>query len=60
MIYFQGWTTSINFFKTRKISYNMLKYIPGMTKAAYQGQLKGTETKRKYADESYRSKKIIK
>ena len=38
----------------------MLKYIPGMTKAAYQGQLKGTETKKKYADESYRSKKIIK
>ena len=30
-----------------------------MAKAAYQGQLEGTETKRKYADESYRGKKII-
>ena len=47
------------FFKTGKISYNMLKYILGMAKAAYQGQLEGTETKRKYADESYRGRKII-
>ena len=47
------------FFKTGKISYNMVRYIPGMAKAAYHGQLKGTETKRKYPDESYRGEKII-
>ena len=47
------------FFKTGKISCNTLKYVLGMAKAAYQGQLEGTETKRKYADESYRGKKII-
>lgn len=40
------------FFKTGKISYNMLKYMPGLAKAAYQGQLKSTETKRKYGDDS--------
>lgn len=48
------------FFKTVKISYNMLKYMPGLAKAAYQGQLKSTERKRKYGDDSYKGKKIIK
>ena len=48
------------FFKTGKVSYNMLKYIPRLAKAAYQGQLESTETKRKYADDSYKGKKIIK
>ena len=47
------------FFKNGKISYNMLKYIPGLAKAAYQGQLEKTETKRKYADDSYKGKKVI-
>ena len=45
------------FFKTVKISYNMLKYMPGLAKAAYQGQLKSTERKRKYGDDSYKGKK---
>ena len=45
------------FFKTRKISYNMLRYIPGLAKIAYQGQLHSTETERKYAYDSYRNKK---
>ena len=30
------------FFNTGKISYNMLKYIPGLAKIGYQGQLSGT------------------
>ena len=45
------------FFQTGKISYNMLKYIPGLAKLGYQGQLYSTETKRKYAHESYKNKK---
>ena len=47
------------FFRNGKISYNVLKYIPGFAKAAYQGQLEKTETKRKYADDSYKGKEII-
>ena len=47
------------FFNTGKISYNMLKYILLLAKISYQGQLSGTETKRKYADESYKNKKVI-
>ena len=31
------------FFNTGKICYNMLKYIPGLTKIGYQGKLSGTE-----------------
>ena len=46
------------FFNTGKRSYNILKYIPGLAKIGYQGQLLGTETKRKYADESYKNKKV--
>ena len=37
----------------------MLKYIPVLAKAAYQGQLVKAETKRKYADDSYKGKKVI-
>ena len=48
-----------NFFRTGKISYNMLKYIPGSAKMSCQRQLHLTETKRKYADESYKNKKVI-
>ena len=46
-----------NFFRDGKISYNMLKYILSLEKAAYQGKLEKTETKRKYADDSYKGKK---
>ena len=47
------------FFQTGKISYNMLKYIPGLAKIAYQGQLHSTETKRKFVDDSYKNKRVI-
>ena len=47
------------FLKTGKISYSMLKYIPGLAKIAYQGQLHSTERKRKYADDFYRNEKVI-
>ena len=46
------------FFRTGKVSYNMLRYIPGLTKVGYQGQLHSTETKRKYADNTYENKKV--
>ena len=35
------------FFNNGEISYNMLKYIPGLAKSGYQGQLSGTETTKK-------------
>ena len=37
----------------------MLKYLPGLAKLGYQGQLYSTETKRKYADDKYKGKKVI-
>ena len=37
----------------------MLKYIPGLAKLDYQGQMYLTETKRKYADDTYKGKKVI-
>lgn len=47
------------FFRNGKISHNMLKCTPGLAKAASQGQLEKTETKRKYEDDSYKGKKVI-
>ena len=35
----------------------MLRYIPGLEKVGYQGQLHSAETKRKYADDTHKSKK---
>ena len=37
----------------------MLKYVPDLVKAAYQGQLESTEAKTKDADDSYKRKKVI-
>ena len=48
-----------NFCKTGKTSYKKLKYIPDLGKSGYQKQLYSTETKRKYANDTYKSKKVI-
>ena len=48
------------FIQIGKISYNILKYIPGLAKIDYQGQLYSTKTNRKYGDWSYKNKYIIK
>ena len=37
----------------------MLRYTPGLAKVGYQGQLHATETKRKYADDTYKNKRVI-
>ena len=46
------------FFKTGKVS-DMLRYILGLAKVGYQGQLHSTETKKKYTDDTYKNKKMI-
>ena len=47
------------FFRTGKVSYNMLRCISGLVKVGYQGQLQLTKTKRKYADDTHKNKKVI-
>ena len=42
-----------------EMAYSMITYIPGSAKIAYQGQLAGIETKRKYAYDTYKEKKAI-
>ena len=37
----------------------MLRYIPGLAKICYQGQLYLTKVKRKYVDDTYKNKKVI-
>ena len=37
-----------------QMSANLVIYLPGLAKAAYQGQIKSIETKRKYADNTYK------
>ena len=48
-----------NLFLFLFLCYNMLKYIPGLAKLGYEGQLYSTETKRKYVDDTYKGKKVI-
>ena len=47
------------FFRTGKVSYNMVRHIPGLAKFGYQGQLHSIEMKRKYADDTLKNKKVI-
>ena len=47
------------FLQTGKLSYSMLKYIPGLAEITFQGKLHSTETKRKFEDDSYKNKKVI-
>ena len=46
------------FSRTGKASYNMLRCITGLAKIGYQGQLYSTEMKRKYPDDTYKTKKL--
>ena len=38
---------------------DLIRYIPGLAKLAYQGQIKSIETKRKYADDTYKGMKLL-
>ena len=42
------------FLKTGKAPDQLMRYMPGLAKALYQGQLKGTQERRTYADDTYR------
>ena len=48
----------IDLYDRGKLLADMIRYIPGLTKIAYQGQIDSTETKRKYADNTYKKKVI--
>ena len=39
--------------ETGKIDFNLLRYIPGLTKIAYQGQIYSLQTKQEYTSETY-------
>ena len=49
------------FYKTGKMSYDMLRYIPGLSQIAYQGQIHSTEIKKKKknVDDTYKNEKVI-
>ena len=47
------------FYKTGKMSYDILRYIPGLSQIAYQGQIHSTEIKKKNVDDTYKNEKVI-
>ena len=49
----------IKLYDEGQLTYNMVRYIPGLTKLTYQGQMDSTEAKRKYAEDTYKNKKVI-
>ena len=46
------------FYNTGKTKNDLVRYIPGLTKPADQGQLDGTLTKKAYADDTYKGLKV--
>ena len=46
------------FYETGKASGELLKYLPGLTKPLYQGQLKGTTERKAFADDTYKDLKV--
>ena len=46
------------FIHTRRSKNDLIRYIPGITKPAHQGQLEGTLTKKAYADETWKGHSV--
>ena len=46
------------FYNTGKIKNGLVRYIPGLTKPAHQGQIDGTLTKKAYANDTYKGLKV--
>ena len=45
-------------FETGRVSGEFVRYLPGLTKPLYQGQLKGTNERKAFADDTYRDLKV--
>ena len=45
-------------FETGKASGELVRYLPGLTKPLYQGQLKGTTKRKAFADDTYKDLKV--
>ena len=46
------------FIHTGRSKNDLIRYIPGITKPAYQGQLEGTLTKKVYAGDTYKGHRV--
>ena len=46
------------FFEIGKASGKLVRYLPGLTKPLYQGQLKGTNERKAFADDTYKDLKV--
>ena len=46
------------FFETGKANGELVRYLPGLTKPLYQGQLKGTTKRKAFADDTYKDLKV--
>ena len=46
------------FIHTGRSKNDLIRYIPGITKPAYQGQLEGTLMKKVYADDTYEGHRV--
>ena len=46
------------FIQTGRSKNDLIRYIPGITKPAHQGQLEGTLTKKAYGDDTYKGHRV--
>ena len=48
-----------NVYKTGKANGELIRYLPGLVKPFYQGQLKGTTERKAFADDTYKDLKVV-
>ena len=48
-----------NVYKTGKANGELIRYLPGLVKPCYQGQLKGTTERKAFADDTYKDLKVV-
>ena len=48
-----------NVYKTGKANGELIRYLPGLVKPFYQGQLKGTTERKAFTDDTYKDLKVV-
>ena len=48
-----------NLYENGRVDSNLLRYVPGMSKIMYQGQIDWIQTKKAYASSSYTNKQLL-
>ena len=57
--WFRRFDAYTKFYNTDKTKNDLVRYIPGLTKPAHQGQIDWTLSKKAYANDTYKGLKVV-